>query len=395
VCSLPSALSLDPVTPKHGGPDPRPHVLFLGALYAGHRTRFMNLRDHTAEDPRIRAEYRTVSGWVEGGAVERLRFLPAGTRGRLRAVAEAAPFARLPRPDVIWTSAGELLAPYAWAQLGPLRRPLVLDVDASPVQLEENAELYWGRPSPPRLRLALAHRRQQLVLSMVSRFAVWSEWAAAGLERLGPSRDLMRVIPPGVDLTRWRPSPHPPGRPIRLLFVGADFERKGGPMLLDVLRSRSDEFELDVVTRSQVPSTPWCRVHRAEANSPLLRRLYAEADLFILPTRAECFGIAAIEAMASGLPVIMSDVGAAREIVEDGETGFVIQPQPEDLARVLDAVVAQPERLGILGRRGRQLAEERFDGQRNDSMLIDLLLEEYQRFRAHPAAAMPAAARGR
>jgi glycosyltransferase involved in cell wall biosynthesis len=177
--------------------------------------------------------------------------------------------------------------------------------------------------------------------------------------------------------------------------VGADFERKGGPMLLDVLRSRSDEFELDVVTRSQVPSTPWCRVHRAEANSPLLRRLYAEADLFILPTRAECFGIAAIEAMASGLPVIMSDVGAAREIVEDGETGFVIQPQPEDLARVLDAVVAQPERLGILGRRGRQLAEERFDGQRNDSMLIDLLLEEYQRFRAHPAAAMPTAARGR
>jgi glycosyltransferase involved in cell wall biosynthesis len=375
-------------------PDPaRPSVLFLGALYAGHRTRFMNLRDHTADDARIRAEYRTVSGWVEGGAIERLRFLPVGARGRLRAVAEAAPFARLARPDVIWTSAGELLAPYAWAQLGPLRRPLVLDVDASPAQLEENAELYWGRSARPRLRDALARARWKLVSGRVSRFAAWSEWAAAGMERLGVSRELIRVIPPGVDLDRWRPSTHKPGKPLRLLFVGADFERKGGPMLLDVLRSRNDRFQLDVVTRSDVPQTPWCRVHRAEPNSPLLRRLYADADLFILPTRAECFGIAAIEAMASGLPVLMTDVGAAREIVDDGKSGFVIRPRPEDLAQVLDAVVPQTGRLAAMGRQGRLAAEQRFDGRRNDSLLVDLLLEEHERSRAHPAAVVPTAAK--
>jgi len=60
---------------------------------------------------------------------------------------EGSSLARIPRPDVIWTSAGdELLAPYVWAQLGPLRRPLLYDADATPALLEADAELYYGRP---------------------------------------------------------------------------------------------------------------------------------------------------------------------------------------------------------------------------------------------------------
>jgi hypothetical protein len=46
-----------------------PKVLFFGSLYAGHRTRFLNLQAHTKHDPRIAPEYRSVSGWVEGGLV--------------------------------------------------------------------------------------------------------------------------------------------------------------------------------------------------------------------------------------------------------------------------------------------------------------------------------------
>jgi len=100
-----------------------PVVLFLGKEYAGHRTRFMNLRDHTVADGRIRPEYRNVSGWVTNGWLERVRILPPAIRGRMRATLEAAPVARFPRPDVIWSSADEVLAPYFWTQLGPLRRP--------------------------------------------------------------------------------------------------------------------------------------------------------------------------------------------------------------------------------------------------------------------------------
>jgi glycosyltransferase involved in cell wall biosynthesis len=114
----------------------------------------------------------------------------------------------------------------------------------------------------------------------------------------------------------------------------------------------------------------------------VLRDLYRNADLFVLPTRAECFGIAAVEAMASGLPVIFGDVGAARDIVDDGETGWLIEPTAEALARALEYALDRREQLPHMGRRAREVAEERFDGARNDARLVDLLLDQHARWRA-------------
>jgi glycosyltransferase involved in cell wall biosynthesis len=157
-------------------------------------------------------------------------------------------------------------------------------------------------------------------------------------------------------------------------------------MLLDVVRSRfADQVELDIVTRDDVPEGYGARVHRAEPNSPLLRELYARADLFVLPTRAECFGIAVVEAMASGLPVIFSDVGAARDIVDDGSTGWLIEPSAPALARALEQALENRARLPEMGRAARQVAVTRFDGKRNDDRLVGLILEQAEAFRAQRA----------
>jgi len=160
-----------------------------------------------------------------------------------------------------------------------------------------------------------------------------------------------------------------------LLFVGGDFARKGGHALVDVFRERfAGRCELDIVTRDEVSSSPGIRVHRAEANSAPLKELYANADLFVLPTRAEAFGISTIEAMASGLPVIVSDVGGARDIVEDGVTGWLVGRTTHELAGLLSHAVDRRSRLREMGRMARQAAEERFDGKRNDGLLVETLV---------------------
>jgi len=368
------------------GPVSKPRVLFVGALYAGHRTRFSNLRHHTEDDPRILPDYRVVTGWRRGGGIERLRFLPHGARGRARALVEGSSLARIPRPDVIWTSAGdELLAPYAWAQLGPLRRPLVVDVDATPALLEDDAELYYDRPPKTGMARRLLDWRQRVANSGVTWFMAWSQWAAAALEREGIGSERIRVMPPGVDLDRWRFPARPPASPLRVLFVGADFERKGGPLLVDVVRSRfQGRVELDLVTTGSVEDSPGIRVHRADPNSEKLRSLFERAHLFVLPTRADCFGIAVIEAMASGLPVVMCDAGAAHEIVDHGRTGWVIPHHGQALAEVLEAAARWPKRLPAMGKVAREVAQQRYDGRRNDLEVVDLLLEAHRARKTGP-----------
>jgi glycosyltransferase involved in cell wall biosynthesis len=133
--------------------------------------------------------------------------------------------------------------------------------------------------------------------------------------------------------------------------------------------------ELDIVTREEVAATPGVRVHRAEANSPELRALFARSELFVLPSLVEFFGIAAVEALASGLPAIVSEVGAGAEIVDHGETGWVVAPTVEEIASALLAALDSRERLPAMGRRAREVAEQRFDGTANDRAVVDAILD--------------------
>src|ERR671937_595478 len=91
-------------------------------------------------------------------------------------------------------------------------------------------------------------------------------------------------------------------------------------------------------------------------------RLLADAGVFVLSTRAEGLPLSVLEAMAAGLPVVASDIGASRELVVDGETGFLFPRGNVDaLATALERLLRDPglrERLGAAGRtRVKQLFE--------------------------------------
>ncbi len=86
---------------------------------------------------------------------------------------------------------------------------------------------------------------------------------------------------------------------------------------------------------------------------------YAALDLFIMPSRAEAWGLTALRAMAFGLPVIASNVGGLREVVEQGKSGWLFEPEsPAALGEAIIEAASDPGRLAEFGRRARARAEQ-------------------------------------
>lgn len=256
------------------------------------------------------------------------------------------------------------------------RVPSVISLDATPKNYDAVGGAYGHRQGSylaERVKRALNRRPLLAAQALIA----WCNWARRSLiDDYGVPADRIAVIAPGVPLDRWpQPAVRPVNGPIRLLFVGADFERKGGEDLLRAFRSLPEGTELHLVTKAPVESAPGIHVHRdLDPNSEALMRLYAEADLFVLPTRADCFPLAIQEAMAAGLPVVATDVGAIGEAVQPGRTGLLVQPgDVGDLSAALTALIADPNRRAAMGRQARLEAERRFDSAANARQILGIM----------------------
>ena len=114
-------------------------------------------------------------------------------------------------------------------------------------------------------------------------------------------------------------------------------------------------------------------------NSPELIARYQSADVFVLPSEADTFGIAAVEASAAGIPVIVTDVGGVASVVADGVTGFVIQPgDVATLVERLRLLTTDPVLRRRMGIAARQRAEARFDMRKITARTIEIILEAAQ-----------------
>lgn len=259
--------------------------------------------------------------------------------------------------------------------------PTLLSLDATPLNYDELAHHYRDRVHPPAIERAklLAHRT---VMRNVRRFTTWSNWAKTSLtDNYGVAADSITVIHPGTVLSRF---PDPRQRrvrrdgPLRALFVGGDFPRKGGDLLLDVWRQRlRGKVELHLVTGADVTPEDGVFVYRGlRPLSPELLRRFAEADVFVLPTRGDCLAVVLGEAMAASLPIITTRVGAHGEAVEDGASGFLIDvDSAEALGDRLERLAGDRDLAETMGRRAREIGEARFDMNRNANRIADMLID--------------------
>lgn len=332
-----------------------------------------------AIEPYIKAlghTWRDVTYVEEGGLVERLP-LPGRARGTLRGFLQVSETLRRGPYDALLFLTHN---PAVFHPMALRRWPTVLWTDVTPAQLDRQAAHYDHPLHGSRAIDAVKRAAVRATFQRARVLVGWSNWARRSfIDDYDVPPAKTRVIPPGIDLSRWQVPERASaaGRP-RLLFVGGDFERKGGSLLLEVFRTHfRGRAELDLVTRDPVSPEEGVHVHRGlEAGSEPLLELYRKASVFVLPTQGDCFSIASLEAMAMGLPVVVSDVGGISDIVEEGMTGYLVPPRDGRCLREhLERLLGDPGAGAAMGRLGRARVEVRFDAKRCAESLVALLYE--------------------
>lgn len=359
------------------------HFAFVMDQQVGLRTQALNWERVAAEDPTVTATWVPVCYEAHAGLLSTLPGLPAGIKGTLSGVKEI-------RDGVGDASRFEAILWATWAAKSVpalvSAAPAFLVMDMTPVQMEAMGALYGYSSLRARFGAGFKRRATDKLYRAASHFFPWNEWVAVSLrEDYGIAPERITPVSPGVDQSLFSPGSEirpsseirPGGGPVRLLFVGGNFARKGGDLLLRWARETQIQipWELHIVTRDAVPETLHTAVHAGLANnSPELIQLYRESDVFVLPTLADCYSLVAMEAMSCGLPVVTTRLGGIPEIVADGETGFLLEPGDyPSLALRLDQLVTDSALRLSMGAASLRRARERFDCRINMGRILEMM----------------------
>jgi glycosyltransferase involved in cell wall biosynthesis len=213
------------------------------------------------------------------------------------------------------------------------------------------------------------------------------------------------VVRNGVDLGRFRPRValrRPPDGVIRCLAVARLVERNRVTDLIDAIALlERHRYQLEIVgagpeedalreqvrrlsLEGQVRFTGWLE-------GPQVAARYREADLFTLVPRVESFGNSFLEALASGLPIVGSEVGGIPELVEHARNGMLVAPQrPRELAHAISYLAADPRLRSEMGRRNRGQAEQKHSWDRVTARYLALYNGAQRRTPARrPVAELP------
>jgi glycosyltransferase involved in cell wall biosynthesis len=269
--------------------------------------------------------------------------------------------------------------------VGLMRRiPSLISLDATPINYDKVGQYYGHRPAGNGLLDRRKYQMNRDAFHAAAVLVAWSDWARASLiDDYGVDSHKISVLAPGAAQAYFdigaRRLPHAPIEPVRILFVGGDFDRKGGQDLLDSFGAAAfaQPAELHLVTNCAVDeSHANTLVHRGlRPNSPELLRLFEAADVFVLPSYAECLAVVLMEATAAGLPVITTSVGALGEAVHPGRSGLLVQPgDTAALRRALELLVDDASVRQRMGREGHAVALRKFDAQHNNHSLLDLVV---------------------
>jgi glycosyltransferase involved in cell wall biosynthesis len=191
---------------------------------------------------------------------------------------------------------------------------------------------------------------------------------------LDPAR--LGILPRGVDTTLFSPAKRDPALwqryglngNFKLLYVGRVSREKNVGSLIEAYRAlRATRKDLDLVIVGEGPDYNDMRQRHARDGVVFtgflrgedLARAYAAADLFVFPSATDTFGNAVLEALASGVPAVVSDQGGPSELVARHAAGLAVDTRaPGPLAAAIADLIQDPARRGLMAERALQTARE-------------------------------------
>jgi glycosyltransferase involved in cell wall biosynthesis len=245
----------------------------------------------------------------------------------------------------------------------PITRDRVLDVAAAK----------WWRKPLVRRWYGFAEMQKQVARRIPELLTVSSSSAADIAEDFDVEPDQLHVVPLGVNTELFRPSENRVRNRI-IAIASADVPLKGVSHLLHAVARLRVERDLDVQLVSKLePNGPTEKliaelgisdiVHSSSGLSDNeLADLLASAEVACIPSLYEGFSLPAVEAMASGTPIVASRAGALPEVVgDDGVCARLVRPgDVDDLTKVLGELLDSPLELRRLGANGRKRAVDVF-----------------------------------
>lgn len=205
-----------------------------------------------------------------------------------------------------------------------------------------------------------------------------TEWAAQSeVSDYGADPNKVYVVPYGANLDdlpeRETVLQKKKSSDCRLLFLGTNWERKGGPVAFEtLLHLERIGIPAELVVCGCMPPASFSHkkmrvILFLDKNEPSQRerlaKLFLESDFLLLPTRYECYGIVFCEAAAFGLPVITTDTGGVSGVVRNGENGYMLPYEAggADYARLIAEIYNNDNRYYGLVRSSRKAFEERLN----------------------------------
>jgi glycosyltransferase involved in cell wall biosynthesis len=343
----------------------------------GNKSRYINLRKYADRDPEVQIVWAPIKHYLENDPYTRFPG-PIHTQLVLNHEARAI-LEQLNTLDAVVVHAFQLFSYLSLYRLARRRPLLVWYQDYAPIRDLQMLQTYGHRIGNARRR-KLRYRIESWFTRRADLYFPWSDWAKNSLiHDCSVVSQKIHTLNIGVDLEIW-----PYVSPIsklsghqHILFVGGDFERKGGRLLLDVFEKHfSDRAHLDIVTSTALADLPRnvTVYNDLVPNDQRLRQLYARSDIFALPTKADMSSIASIEAMATGRPVISTAVGGIPSLIKDGCNGFLINPDDANgLRERLELLLGDVSLQKRMGENGRKLVESELNAEVGAQRMLSII----------------------